>query len=145
MSSIREAFEDSIKYDQPSLAHYIFHFVQEGIVKWEDDASVLDFSKGDKIKVQQMIESNLLGFNIIGVFALKQSANRFIFIYAKDEEEAIEFFRKELKSSPKNCHEYLMDFVIEKGNRSISFRDLKKEYERFPAIIGYYERDPLYQ
>lgn len=144
MSSIRVLYEAAVKYEHSSLAHYIINLLQEGKIQLEDDESIIDFSQANQQQVKQMVEGNMLGFQIIRVFALKHTDNKFAFIYAKDKQDAIDFFRKEFRSNPKNCHEYPMDFVIEKGNRFISFRELKQEFEQSPAFIGFYERKMVY-
>ncbi|MEH7122085.1 hypothetical protein V7127_02450 [Bacillus sp. JJ1773] len=145
MSSIRKLYENAIKYEESTLAHYIAHLLQEGKVKLEDDESTIDFKLADHDRVQQMINKNELGFSNVKPFALKYSNNSFVFVYANNQQEAIELFQRTLRTRPKNCHEYSMDFVIEKGNRFISFRDLKKEFTKFPDLIGFYEREIAYQ
>jgi len=144
MPTVRDIYEDAIRFEQKSLAHYIFHLLQEGKFSLQDDAETLDFSKADHEKVRELIKANVLGIRPIRVFALKQKPNRFVFIFATDEQQARTHFIAELKSKPLNCHEYPLDFVMTIGNRAVSFRELRKEFS-CPAIIGFYEREPLYQ
>ncbi len=140
MSSIRELYESSIEHEHVSLAHYILHLLQEGIVSLEDDESTLNLSLADTEKVNNMIENNILGFSRIRVFALKRKKGTFVFIYAKDKQEATNHFSKTVRSKPINCHEYPLDFEIVKGNRFVSFREMKKEFDGFPVVVGVYER-----
>jgi hypothetical protein len=39
-----------------------------------------------------------------------------------------------------NCHEYSFDIQLARGNAVISFRDMRKEFDSFPAIAEYFER-----
>lgn len=141
MSSIKELFEDAIRFEMSSFAHYLLHLLQEGKVKFDDDKSVLDFVEADNRKVQKLIGHNHLKFSTIKVFALKHSENLFQFIYANSRDEAINYFKKVLRKHPINCYEYPLYFEIARGNRVVSFRELKKEFSSFPALIGYYERE----
>lgn len=143
MLSVRVLYEEAIKHEHSALAHYIIHLLQEGKIQL-DDESIVDLSQAEYEKVKKMIEGNALGFKVMNVYALKHTEKQFAFIYAKDKQEAIDYFRKEFCANPKNCHEYPMEFVIEKGNRFISFRDLKMEYDQFPALIGFYEKEMVY-
>lgn len=34
-----------------------------------------------------------------------------------------------------------LDFQLARGNDVISFRDMRKEFESFPAIAGYFKRE----
>lgn len=140
MTTVRELYEDSIRYEEKTLAHYILHLLQEGQVSLDDDAYSLDFTKADHQKVAQMIEQNQLGFSDIKIFSLKYDNKRFAFIFAASKEEAIQFFQQKFKRKPYNCHEYPLDFPMSRGQEFLTFRDMKKEYSHFPALAGFYER-----
>ncbi|WP_404332111.1 hypothetical protein [Mesobacillus maritimus] len=56
------------------------------------------------------------------------------------DEEAIEFFTETFQQPPMNCHEYPLDFELSRGNGVITFREMKKEFESFPAVAGYFTR-----
>lgn len=140
MITVRELYEESIRYEEKTLAHYILHLLQEGKVSLDDDADSLDFTQADHRKVSKMIEQNLLGFSDIKVFSLKYDDKLFAFIFAASKEEAIQFFHQKFKRKPYNCHEYPLDFPMSRGNEFLTFRDMKKEYSHFPALAGFYER-----
>ncbi|MEB3752511.1 hypothetical protein MKY25_01580 [Geobacillus sp. FSL W8-0032] len=140
MITVRELYEESIRYEEKTLAHYILHLLQEGKVTLDDDADSLDFTKADHQKVAQMIEQNQLGFSDIKIFSLKYEEELFAFVFAVNEEEAIQFFRNTFKRHPYNCHQQLMDFPMTRGRETVTFRDIKKEHEKFPALAGVYER-----
>ncbi|WP_044893015.1 hypothetical protein [Bacillus alveayuensis] len=140
MTTVRELYEESIRYEEKTLAHYILHLLQEGQVSLDDDADKIDFLQADHEKVAQMIVQNQLGFSDIKVFSLKYDDKLFAFVFAASQEEAIEFFQKKFKRNPKNCHEYLLDFPMSRGNEFLTFRDMKKEHSHFPALAGFYER-----
>jgi hypothetical protein len=140
MTTVRELYEESIRYEEKTLAHYILHLLQERKVSLDDDADKIDFLQADHEKVAQMIVQNQLGFSDIKVFSLKYDDKLFAFVFAASQEEAIEFFQKKFKRNPKNCHEYPLDFPMSRGNEFLTFRDMRKEHSKFPALAGFYER-----
>ncbi|MEK4381149.1 hypothetical protein NSS70_04425 [Aeribacillus sp. FSL K6-2848] len=144
MTTVRELYEESIRYEEKTLAHYILHLLQEGKVSLEDDADKIDFLQADHEKVAQMIQQNQLGLSDIKFFSLKYDEKIFAFVFAASQEEAIEFFQKKFKRKPKNCHEYPLDFPMARGQEFLTFRDMRKEHKNFPAIAGIYERSELY-
>jgi hypothetical protein len=144
MTTVRELYEDSIRYEEKALAHYILHLLQERPVSLDDDASLIDLSKADHQKVAQMIQQNQLGLSDIKVFSLKYDEKIFAFVFAASQKEAIAFFQKKFKRKPKNCHEYPLDFPMARGQEFLTFRDMRKEHKNFPAIAGIYERSELY-
>ncbi|TWD92217.1 hypothetical protein FB550_12029 [Neobacillus bataviensis] len=87
-----------------------------------------------------MIENNVLGFHKVCVYSLKMKPKEFVFIFAKNEQEANQFYKKTFQQMPMNCHEYYLDFKFTRGDGVISFREMRKEFESFPAIAGYFRR-----
>jgi hypothetical protein len=63
-----------------------------------------------------------------------------VFVLAKDPQQAVSFIRNKWKIPPRNCQEYSLDFTIMRGKEFVSFRDMKKDFLSFPAIIGVYQR-----
>lgn len=140
MTTVRGLYEESIRYEEKALAHYILHLLQERQVSLDDDASLIDLSKADHQKVAQMIQQNQLGLSDIKIFSLKYDDKRFAFIFAANEKEAIQFFQQKFKRNPKKCHEYPLNFPMARGQEFLTFRDMRKEHSRFPALAGFYER-----
>lgn len=137
---VEELYLDSICSEESSLAHYIHHLLAEQKISLEDDISKIDFEQADHEKVAEMIENNVLGFNKIGIYSLKMNENDFVFIFASSEKQAIQFYLKEYHHPPLNCHEYSLDFEFVRGKDVVSFRDMRKEFTYFPAVVGYFRR-----
>lgn len=100
--------------------------------------SVFFLNQANHQKVAQMIHNNFLGFHRINIYSLKMNQMNFVFIFAGSEEEAIQYYVQTFHQSPLNCHEYLLDFQLIRGKEVISFRDMRKDIESFPAIAGYF-------
>jgi hypothetical protein len=113
----------------------IYLLVEKKISK-DDDSSKIDLNQADHQKVAEMIENNRLGIHKVGIYSLKMTQKSFVFIYASSEKEAIECYTQSFHKPPLNCHEYPLEFEVTKGNGFISFRDMRKEFESFPAIAG---------
>ncbi|MDQ1005091.1 hypothetical protein QFZ28_005669 [Neobacillus niacini] len=137
---VKEAYLDSLLYEESALAHYIHHLLAEKKISLDDDMSKIDLEQADHQRVREMIENNVLGIHKIRVYSLKMNQKEFVFIYAGSEQEAIQFYTNTFYQSPLNCHEYTLDFQLARGNEVISFRDMRKEFESFPAIAGYFKK-----
>lgn len=138
---VKDIYQDCFLFDESSLAHYIHHLLAERKISLEDDSSKIDLNQADHQKVADMIQNNVLGFHKVGIYSLKMNQKAFVFIYSSSQEEAIDFFSKSFHKTPLNCHEYPLEFELTKGNGVISFRNMKKEFESFPAIAGCYMRE----
>jgi hypothetical protein len=141
MVLIKDAYFDCFLYEESSLAHYIHHLLEEKKASLEDDISKLNFDLANHQQVAEMIQTNVLGINKVRVYSLKMNQRDFVFIFALNEEEAIQLYEKTFHQKPLNCHESLLDFEFYRGKEVISFRDMKKEFGCIPAIAGYFSRE----
>ncbi len=141
MPTIRELYEDAIKYEESTLAHYILLLLQEGRISTNDDDAVLDRMPINKEKLDQMIQSNYLGFSKIKIYSIKYARNTFAFVYAISEQEAKSYFFRKAGIQALNCHELSPDYMMAVGNRFISFREWRKEQNHFPCIVGAYKKE----
>jgi hypothetical protein len=135
---VGELYLESIRLEQCSLAHYLYHLLAERKILMNDTIDQLDLEQANHQKVAEMIQTNHLGIRKLGIYSLKRNVRDFVFIYAYADEEAIEFFTKTFRDAPLNCHEYPLDFELARGNGVITFREMKKEFDQFPAIAGYF-------
>lgn len=102
----------------------------------EDEVEKLDLNEADHDTVAMMIENNVLGFQTIRIYALTNARKNYIFIFARNKKEAIQHFIKTFHQKPIHCAEVLLDYEIMRGNEVITFRELRKEYDSFPVLIG---------
>jgi len=144
---VKEYYLECLLTEDSTLAHCIYHLLSEQKVSLQDEFSQSDLHKADFKVVTEMIENNVLGIRRLNIYSLKMNQQDFVFIFARSRQEAIQFCAKTYQQTPINCHEYLLDFEIVRGNETITFRDMKKEFEEFPAVVGVYSRDagPLSQ
>ncbi|MFJ7728519.1 hypothetical protein ACIQXV_20525 [Neobacillus sp. NPDC097160] len=137
---VEEMYRDSLIFEESSLAHYLYHLLAERKISLADNISKIDFDQADHQKVAELIQNNVLGFHKIGIYSLKINQKDFIFIFAASEHEAIQLYSRTFHQTPLNCYEYSLDFQLSRGKGVISFRDMRKEFERFPAIAGCFKR-----
>jgi len=137
---VGELYLESIYLEQCSLTYYLYHLLAEQKISLNDDIDQIALEQANHQKVAEMIQTNHLGIRKLGIYSLKRNAKEFVFIYAYGEEEAIEFFTKTFRDAPLNCHEYPLDFELARGNGVISFREMKKEFDDFPVVAGYFMR-----
>ncbi|MBM7662785.1 hypothetical protein JOC85_003596 [Bacillus mesophilus] len=137
---VKELYQDSLEYEESSLAHYIHHLLAEGKLSLTDDVSKVDLNQADYQKVKESIQNNLLGINPVHIFSLKKNADDFVFIFAHSPEEAVTFYTNKFGYRPINCHEYSLEFEMVRGKVSVTFREMRKEFSSFPAVAGYYRK-----
>jgi hypothetical protein len=138
--TIKDYYLDALYSEDTALAHYFHYLVAEQKVSLDDDVSILDTIQVDVGQVRELIQKNVLGIHKICIYSLKMDEKNFIFIFATSREEAITFYTKTFHRTPLNCHNYPLDFLMTRGNRCISFRDMRKDFESFPAIAGFFEK-----
>jgi hypothetical protein len=138
---VKDLYQDCFRFEESSLAHYIYHLLAEQKISLDDNISKIDLNQADHQKVAELIQTNVLGFHKICIYSLKMDQKDFVFIFAASKHKAIQFYTKTFHQTPLNCHEYSLDFELARGNGVISFRDMRKEFMSFPAIAGYFKRE----
>ncbi|MGG1397335.1 hypothetical protein ABE288_05820 [Bacillus salipaludis] len=106
---VKDLYQDCLFYEESSLAHYLYHLLAEKKISLESDSTKIDLNHADHQKVAEMIENNVLGFHKVGIYSLKMNQKAFAFIYARSQEEAIQYYTKSFHKTPLNCHEYPLD------------------------------------
>ncbi|MGM7724351.1 hypothetical protein [Metabacillus sp. Hm71] len=140
---VKDLYLECIRLEESTLAHYIYHLLEEQKLSLDDSIFSIDLDQADHQKVAELIEKNVLSFHKVGIYSLKMNKNDFVFIFARSQQQAIQFYTETFYQAPLNCHEYLLDFELARGNEVISFRDLRKEFESFPAIAGYFNQTDI--
>jgi hypothetical protein len=137
---VKDVYLESLRYEETSLAHCIHHLLEEKKISLEDDMTEIDLEQVNPQKVAEMIRNNVLGFRKLNIYSLKRNRNEFVFIFATRQQEAIQHFTEIFHQLPLNCIEYQLDFQLIRGNEIISFRDMRKEFMSFPAVVGCYRK-----
>lgn len=141
MSTIKELFEEAVQNDYSFTAHFLYYLLREGLVSPNDSHTVLDHVQVDTELVGEWTRQNYLCISVEKVYSLKIADDEFVFVFAKDPQQAVDFIKWTWNIIPRNCHEYSLDFTIVRGNEAVSFRELRKDYLAFPSVIGVYRRD----
>ena len=135
--TIKEFYMDCLRYEEYILVYYIQYLLKEKKNTLDDDLEALDFNKADHKKVRDLIHSNPLGFKKIDLFELSIDRQDSVFIFAANEEDSINLFKRIFQRMPLKVDHWPLDLEVEIGNRIMSFRDLKKYYNHFPVFLGY--------
>ena len=143
MVTIKELFDESIQNDYSFMAHSLYYLLLEGLVSPDDPHTVLNDVEVDVDLVGEWTKQNYLCISVEKVYSLKIADDEFVFLFAKDPQQAVSFITNKWKIQPRNCQEYSLDFTIMRGKEFVSFRDMKKDFLSFPAIIGLYKRERI--
>jgi hypothetical protein len=138
---VKDLFLDTIQYEYSFMAHYLYQLLAEKKLSLDDDISKIQLVKADIHKVNELVQKNLLGIGKIKIYSLKMTTTDFVFIFATSRKQAIDFYNRTFLQPPLNCQDYSLDIEFYRGNDVISFRDMRKEIEEFPAIAGYFTRE----
>lgn len=138
---VRDLYKESIIYEEISMAHYIYYLLKEKLIQLDDDVSVIQSIDIDYAKVMELIDRNVLGITPIRIFSLKMYKKRFVFIFAKNREEAIRYYWRKFNAEPLNCYEYHLDLELVWGNMTLSFREMRKDFNEFPAVAFFYNKE----
>lgn len=133
--TVKELYEYSISNEVSTLAHYIIHLFQEKKVTSQDDITKIDFEQADHEKVEAIIKNNELGIYKLRIYCLKMNEQDYAYIFARNSKEAIQHFSKTYHQLPVYCKELELDTEFVRGKETISFRDMRKEYSSFPALV----------
>jgi len=134
---VKEVYEYAIEHEEHLIAHYLLYAIQNGVPIDEDIKNLSQYNL-DTNEARKLAESNVLGFTDIKIFSLKKTEKEYVFIFAEDTESAKKHFFKLYHTKPINCHEYPLDTLMARGNEFITFRDIRKEHDQFPALCGVY-------
>jgi hypothetical protein len=140
MLTVKDMYEECISNGYSFMAHTLYYLLREGIVSPDDPAEGIKDEDLDYNAVKDLEAQNYLGFHITRPYSLKIAPGEFIFVFAKNEDEAISFFKKQYGLQALNCHEYPLDFSLMRGSAFITFREIQKEYSIFPAVIGFFSK-----
>lgn len=135
--TLKEFYMDCLYYEEHILVYYIQHLLSENKISLEDDVSKLDFNQADQDKVAELIRKNPLGFRKIYVFELKVDGGGVVYIFAANEQDAINLFKRTFRKAPIELDYCPLDTEIIVGNKVMTFRELKRTYNHFPTFISF--------
>lgn len=141
---VSDVYQDAIRYEEPFMAHYIHCLLSDGKINLDDDASKIFRAQINVKKFKQAYGKNILGVNKVKIYSLKLNKNQFAFIFAETKQDAMMFFRSRFNRNPINCYEYDLYFGLLRGKEYVTFRSLRKEHDKFPALAFIYERNQAY-
>jgi len=143
MRTVKTLFDEAIRYEMKSLVYCILYAIKKKNIQPNDPEEKFfntRFTDVDNEQIARLIESNPLRLDIIKIYSLKMDKRKFAMIYARSREEAIQYYQELFHKKPLNCHEILLDHEILLGKKSVSFREMRKQFNTFPAYAGFIER-----
>ncbi|QOR67122.1 hypothetical protein IM538_02920 [Cytobacillus suaedae] len=115
--TVKEVLEYFYKHHVKTMAHCIYHLVQENKISLYDEFSPDDFDKVNQAKVKDMIDKNILGIYEINVYGLMMDEQDFVYIYARNSKEATQFFIETYYQPPVYCKKSKLVLSLLEGKR----------------------------
>ena len=143
MPTVKNLLDDAMKYEMKGLVYCILYALRKKYIQPNDPEENFfntRFADTDNEQIARLIESNPLRLDIIKIYSLKMDKRKFAMIYARSREEAIQYYQELFHKKPLNCHEILLDHEILLGKKPVSFREMRKQFNTFPAYAGFIER-----
>lgn len=143
MSTVKDLLDEAMEYEEKILVYHILYAIEKGKVSLTDPRErfkKIRFTQEEQMEIAKRIQENPLKIEKVKIYCLKMDKRKFAMIYARSREEAIEHYKKIFNRTPLNCHEFLLDYEIMQGNKPISYREMRKQFNSFPAYAGYMER-----
>ena len=143
MPTVKNLLDDAMKYEMKSLVYCILYALRKKNIQPNDPEEKFfntRFADTENEQIARLIESNPLRLDIIKIYSLKMDKRKFAMIYARSREEAIQYYQELFHKKPLNCHEILLDHEILLGKKPVSFREMRKQFNTFPAYAGFIER-----
>lgn len=142
MNTIEDLLRDAMDYEEKVLIYYILYALEKEKIKMEDPEEKFDmiqFTEQENKEIARLIEENPLKIDRVNIYSLKMDKTRYAMIFARSKEEAIHYYIKKFKKKPLNCCEFLLDYQVMQGKKAVSFLELRKQLDSFPAYAGYME------
>lgn len=137
---IKELYEDSIHHEVIYLAYCLYSLQQQRKTSLKNDISSLNTIVVDEEEIAKLVEDPLRIYKM-KVFSLDDSESETYFIFAKNEQEALQLYYNTYKDiTPKICEEELSEFEQMRIKKVIMMQELKKDSSKFPVVVGWCSR-----
>ena len=131
----------AIEFEEVEFAADLFYLMQEGYIDANSEYTLSgqDWNKVDYKAREALIESNVLGFDIINLYAARINVEDWMIIMARDFESARGYALNVLGALPKIIQmpkeKWLTEFYFPNTKQTKSLADIRKESTVFPKHI----------
>ena len=145
MITIKELYVECIQNPYPYLAYSLYYLLCEGLVFPDDPHTSFDSQLVDREKVDELFKQDFLCLSEIKVYCFKSSREEYAFLFATNSLEARELLIHTYNIQPLSCQESYLDFSILREDKLVTFREMKKDFSSFPALIGFFQLESVYK
>jgi len=131
----------AMEFEEIDIAYDLYFLIQEGILSPDAEYRELGsiWNKVDRKITNEWRKNNLLGFDLIHLYACRINASDWMIIMSRTEEEARGYALNKLGAIPKLIHmpkeKFLTSFWFEETKEYKSLMDIKQETASFPTHI----------
>lgn len=138
----QEMLMAAIEFEEVSFAYDLFFLIREGILSPNDEYVELreKWNLVDAKVTNEYMAQNLLGFDVINLYAIRINASDFMIIMARKDEEARGYALNKLGTGNYRIqkvphHKWLTEFYFSETKEYKSLLDLRRETVSFPTHL----------
>lgn len=142
--TVNELMYDALKYDEPLLAYSVFWSIKQGLCKANDHVKEFKTELVNQEEVNDLIKQNVLGMNMLKLYAMPTKPNHSLLVFAETEAAAKGHYLNELGNLPRTVHDmtHKLDttfwFGEEQGYKTL--RKVRDETLMFPSTVMEYDK-----
>lgn len=132
----------AIEFEEVEIAFDLFYLISYGHLDANAEFDSPDWNKVDKAIVNEMMQQNLLGFDVVDLYCVRLDVDTWEVIGAKNDFEARSYFTHKYKFTPKivkmGRERWLREFYFEDSKETKSLLDLRRESNVWPRQLLIY-------
>lgn len=132
----------AMEFEEVEFAYDLYFLIQEGYLKADVEFSSrgTNWNLVDKKIVNEYMSQNLLGFDVINLYAVRINASDFMIIMARKDEDARGYALNKLGTGNYRIqkmphHKWLTEFYFSETKEYKSLLDLRRETVSFPTHL----------
>lgn len=130
----------AIEFEEVEFSYDLMYLIQTGALDANAEYDRPDWNRVDKAVVNEWQQQNLLGFDLVNLYAVRINVSDFMIIMAKDDASARGYALNKLgpgnyKIQKMPHHKWLTEFWFDDTKEFKSLIDIKKETAKFPTHL----------
>lgn len=132
----------AIEFEEVEIAFDLFYLISYGHLDANAQYDSPDWNKVDKAIVNEMMQQNLLGFDVVDLYCVRLDVDTWEIVGARSDEEARGYFLNKYRALPKiikmGRERWLKEFYFPDSKETKSLMELRKQSNVWPRQLLIY-------